>query len=400
MKTSWRAWRLPVMLTLLLGAGWFFHLPSPVRDAVTEQPAAGWSLHLAPPYYLLAPWCSIADHLTVMSLPEMKVFLLYAALAVLLIPRTWTSRAVALAVALAFFAWGAVGPRPMAKLVSPAPEMMLIDMHSHTAYSHDGRKGFQPSDNMDWHRRQGFNAAFITDHNTAAGGQEAKRRSEADWRVTGYRSLQGDEASLYRTHLCVYAPHERIDNQPFDSAPARIPDFIAAMHRRGYLVTANLPEYWRFHWKTGWMDFQSWDVDGFEIVNSAPRALDFPIARRRDIIALCRRRNLFVDGVSDNHGWGSATAAWNAMRIPGWQELDPDQLESAVLAHLRRDRFQAFQVLERYKFFPENDLQLALSPLGNMWVWARSLDGAEAASCLLWFWGLAFAIRRCRLNSR
>ena len=25
-----------------------------------------------------------------------------------------------------------------------------------------------------------------------------------------------------------------------------------------------------------------------------------------------------MTGISDNHGWGYATAVWNAVRLPGW----------------------------------------------------------------------------------
>jgi len=42
-----------------------------------------------------------------------------------------------------------------------------------------------------------------------------------------------------------------------------------------------------------------------------------------------------MTGISDSHGYGFATAVWNAMRIPGWQHMDPDQLETAVLRTLK-----------------------------------------------------------------
>ena len=41
-----------------------------------------------------------------------------------------------------------------------------------------------------------------------------------------------------------------------------------------------------------------WGIAGFEIINSAPKALDFPEAKRREIIALCRLHNLPMTGIS------------------------------------------------------------------------------------------------------
>jgi hypothetical protein len=141
------------------------------------------------------------------------------------------------------------------------------------------------------------------------------------------------------------------------------------------------------------MDFLSWKVDGFEIANSAPRALDFPSAYKRLIIRHCRQQNLFVDGVSDNHGWGCATSVWNAMRIPGWQRMDPDQLETAVLKTLKRDGFQSVRVLERIKYFPENTVEIIISPLANAFVYMRTLGGWRIFSWLVWI-GLVSMIRR------
>ena len=180
---------------------------------------------------------------------------------------------------------------------------------------------------------QGYGAAFITDHNRVENTEKAKAISRADWRQTGYRSLEGEEVSLWKTHLVVLDNHERIDNRPFDTDASRIQVFIHEMNRRKIPVIASIPEYWFYHWNVGVStggtinDFVRWGINGFEIVNSAPKALDFPPAYRREIVELCRKNNLFMTGISDNHGYGYATAAWNAMRIPGWQAMDPDQLE-------------------------------------------------------------------------
>jgi len=249
---------------------------------------------------------------------------------------------------------------------------------------------FTPGRNMAWHREQGYNAAFITDHNRVESAQQAKALSRADWRRTGYRSLEGEEASLFKTHLVILGNHERIDNRPYDSDAKKIPLFIADMHQRKIPVIASIPEYWWYHWEGSSLgtvdDFIQWGIDGFEIINSAPKALDFPPAYRRHIVELCRAHNLPMTGISDNHGWGYATAAWNALHLPGWQAMDPDQLEAAVLSALRTRRFAAVQVLERFRYNPESVSGLLAAPWVDAWLYWRSLQLSEALSWIAWIW--------------
>jgi len=378
--------RVPLGVSVFLGLGLLSRNISPVRDAVTEQFAAGYHLHFSWSYLVWAPFCSLADLLTALSLRELLLFLGFVFAAILVWPCRWGTKALWFMGVLGFLAWGVLVPRPMARLMSDDPDIVLIDFHSHTSFSHDGRHSFTPEANMHWHERQGFGAAFITDHNLSAGAERGKILSQTLWPHPLYSSLPGEEISLFKTHLGVLGNTLPVNRDPYDSDAAKIPAFIELMHQSSFTVVAHLPEYWREHWKVGNTDFLSWDVDGFEIVNSVPYCLDFPIALRRQIIEHCRLKNLFVTGVSDNHGWGSATAVWSAMRIPGWQTLPPEALEKAVLAALARDKFQAVRVLERMKYFPENDWQFALSPLGNLWILSKTLGSRRALSCWVWIW--------------
>lgn len=382
------SWRVPLGLSVFLGLGLFYPSLSPVRDAVTEQAALGYHLHFSWSYLVWAPFCSLADLLTVLSLHELLLFLAYVFIGILLWPCRRGTRALCFLGVVGFLAWGVLVPRPMARLTSDDPDVLLIDFHSHTSFSHDGRRRFTPEENMLWHEQQGFGAAFITDHNVSGGAERGKILSQTLWPHPLYSSLPGEEISLLNTHLGVLGNALSVDRDPYDSDASKIPAFIELMHQSSYTVVAHLPEYWKKHWKVGNMDFLSWNVDGFEIVNSVPYCLDFPVVLRRQIIEHCRQKNLFMTGVSDNHGWGSATAAWSAMRIPGWQALPPEALENAVLATLEKDRFQAVRVLERMKFFPENSRQLALSPLVNLWIFSETLGPQRAISCLVWIWGI------------
>jgi hypothetical protein len=392
-----RAWRLPLLLSGLVLLSQAFPIPSPVRDAATLSWVYGY--HLSFPFWHLVftPFCGIADLLTVLSLRQADVLITYVVIGCLLAGKK--RGPVFFLLVLVFIAWGALVARPMGRLVGNNPNVLLIDFHSHSQYSHDGRRSFTPQANMRWHHDQGYDAAFITDHNRVEAAQIAQELSRReDWQQTGYRSLEGEEVSLKKTHVVILGNHERVDNRPYDSDGRKISSFIADMHAKGIPVIASLPEYWLYHWDkpiaSQWgkdngtvQDFVAWGMDGFEIVNSAPKALDFPKEDRLQIVDLCRRQNLYMTGISDNHGYGYATAVWNAMRIPGWQSMGPDVLEKTILSSLKNGGFGAVQVLERVKFFPDTTLDLWLTPFGSLWIYWRSLQPLQVLSWIIWIWG-------------
>jgi len=384
-------WRLPLFVSGIFLMSQAYPLPSPVRDAATFAWTSGFHLHLPFWHIVFTPFCSVADYLTALSVHQTKFFCAYL---IVLFFLMFKPRRALLAVALfiVYVAWGALIPRPMGRLTADDPDILLIDFHSHTQYSHDGRPSFTPEANMDWHRLQGYNAAFITDHNLVDAAEIAKADSTKNWKVTGYRSLEGEEVSLSKTHLVILGNRYKIDNRPYDTNPRRIEDFVADMRKINIPVIASLPEYWFYHWQEradgggDIHDFVRWGMAGFEIINSAPKALDFPPAYRVQIVDLCRTHNLFMTGISDNHGYGYATDAWNALRLPGWQSLGPDDLEKAVIHDLKTRGFLAVQVLERVKYFPANSFQLALSPFANVWVYWRSLQLAQVLAWIAWIW--------------
>ncbi len=386
-------WRLPLFISGLVLMSQAFPLPSPVRDAATGSWVSGFSLRGPFLYNVFAPFCGIADRLTLLSYHQLIVFLVYLAVAALL-GLGFRKGSAALVLFLLFAAWVVLAPRPTGRLEARDPDVLIIDFHSHSNVSHDGRKSFTAESNMLWHREQGYGASFITDHNRIESAQKAKAISRGDWKESHYRSLEGEEVSLYRTHLVTLGVHERIDNQPYDSDAKKIPLFIADMHKKKIPVIASIPEYWWYHWDGSVLgtvdDFIRWGIDGFEILNSAPKALDFPPAYRRHIVELCRAHHLPMTGISDNHGWGYATAAWNAVTIPGWQAMNPDQLEEAVLQTFKTKGFGAIQVLERARYNPESVPGLLAAPFLDGVIYWRSLEPLQAVSWVVWIWIVTF----------
>ena len=103
-------WRVPLVLSGFLCFGALFPCPSPVRDAVTEQFAAGYHWHFPWTYVLFAPFCSAADMLTVLSLKQMMVFLFYCALALSAAPIRLFSKGKVLVLFLGFLGMGGFYP--------------------------------------------------------------------------------------------------------------------------------------------------------------------------------------------------------------------------------------------------------------------------------------------------
>src|SRR5258708_3393425 len=397
-----KSWRWPLFLSGLILLSQGFPLPSPVRDASTGNWVSGFTLHLPRLYILFAPFCGIADRLTLLSYHQAIVFLVYLVAGSFIFLRVRQAGAL-LGTFIVYLAWVILIPHPQARLAAKDSDTLLIDFHSHTSFSHDGRKyfiPFTPERNMRWHADQGYGAAFITDHNLIDASKIAKEISRKNWQRTGYRSLEGEEASLYKTHLVILGVHEKIDNRPYDSDPAKVKVFISDMHKKHIPVIASIPEYWWYHWDGSplgtYADFITWGIDGFEIINSAPKALDFPPSYRHRIVELCWERNLPITGVSDNHGWGYATATWNAMKIPGWRDLDPDQLEAVVIQHIKLRGFSAVQGLQRARFNPRRFRGFLASPVLNAGIYWRSLTGPEVVSWLAWIWMGWFLCRKRR----
>ncbi|MEI8190372.1 MAG: hypothetical protein WCI75_11705, partial [candidate division NC10 bacterium] len=392
--------KLPVPVIIAAGATAFvllaqaFRLPSALVDAATGEHLRDFALAFPLGHLLLTPFSALADWITFNSARQDKVlvfYLLTAYWAVRLLCRKrveqrasgWRGRLkgaakaaggylLYLAVVVGFLAWATLSQRPAARLLAPHPDDLVLDFHSHTNRSHDGRSSFSSRRNMEWHRQAGFSAAFITDHNVITASAEARQISREEHAATGYRSLFGEEVSLYKAHIVALAPKEWIYNRPYDGDIDGLRRFLGDCGKRfDALCVLSLPEYWLRHW--GELDkLVDWGAKGIEIVNSAPKGLDFPAEKRRQVVELCRRRNLFMDGATDNHGWSRAAYVWNVMRIPAQAAMGPDELEKAVSLTLRRDGFSAVRVVTRVKHAPAEGMGIAFDPVFGLWTVIRA----------------------------
>lgn len=281
---------------------------APLVDVASGSPPGDVALVLPAGYVALAPLSNLLDAVTFLTV-ERAPWALGAWLFGLIwwgilsagSRRRRLARAVAGPVSLVALAAAAAAlPRPVPRLALDDPGLTVIDYHAHTAASHDGRRGWTPERLGRWHARQGFEASYVTDHNvpyTPTGSEPLPLLPGAEW-------------SVHRQHVLALGPGQALVRDSFTRTTPRMLRVFAQLAQQGAVTVASIPEYWRNHWD-GLDAFVTAGVGGFEIVSCGPKALGFPAAGRRRVVALAAAHDLLITGGSDNHGWGAVTCVWN-----------------------------------------------------------------------------------------
>ena len=334
---------MAVVLTILVVAGAAFQV-APLVYAGIPAHDSGFSLQQPFEYLVLAPIVRLLDELSLLTDRQHIEVLSSAALVAVV----WACARACLRAALSararichgaraiasvaaatvlLYVVGALVPRPMVALRSANPADVLVDFHSHTHRSHDGRWGFDVESNRAWHGAAGFNAVYVTDHQTMEGWQvladrgalqpAGNRVREASLAGTGAVSstaiiLPGIETVVPGAHLNLLgvssasAPlfrHARdLDTAAFAMAPSA----------GRPLVLLTLP------FDLGRSPGRAPRIDAIEISNGSPRGLGFARLYRTRILSLADSLRVPVVASSNNHGWGATAVGWTALRLARW----------------------------------------------------------------------------------
>ncbi|MGH7525995.1 MAG: PHP domain-containing protein [Gemmatimonadales bacterium] len=352
------------------------------------------SLHLvAPwPYLLAAPLFTLWDGVSMLSMSRLYGFLAGLAMLYLVwrvaralrrrslgVVRELSVLILSLAALFLFIAVGALWHRPMLALAGAGPGVAVADFHSHTNLSHDVEgtwmRGYDAESNLRWHRRAGFDAVFITDHNTA---QPVRQRPGLPlW-------CPGTEVSAWRAHVVLLGSSAPVDRRLYNRGLESLLQLLRTSESAyGALSVASLPEYRRNHWDR--LDtLASEGLDGFEVVSAAPKANELTRPERDSVIALARRLDRFVVGVSDHHGWGATSMVWNLVRARGAKE-GVSRGCGAVLDRLRSG-FDAVRIVERHRLRADAWWPMWLTPVGVVWETWRSMGWPATVSWVVWVW--------------
>jgi hypothetical protein len=397
---------VPLALTLALLAARLAAVPA-LSDPVAGTAPPSLHLNIPPLYLILAPLFTLWDGISMLSMSRLHRFLV-GLVVLYLIWRgvrmaqrsakgsriSWLRELKVLtgsvAVLLGFLIIGALWHRPMLSLSGTGANTLVLDFHSHTNLSHDVRntwmRGFDGEANRRWHRRAGFDATFITDHN-------ATRKYQSGLPVI----CPGIEVSAWRAHIVLLGDTLPVNQNRYNGSLDSLFNLLRTSDTAyASFSVASLPEYRRNHWGR-LSQLVDAGLDGFEIVNASPKANEMTLVERDSVIALARAHNRFVVGVSDSHGWGATSMVWNLVRVT--PDLPVGSPCAEALGALGTG-FAAVQVIERHRLRPDAWWPNWLTPVGVAWETWRSMGWSLTASWILWIWAWSIWRRRRRLGPK
>lgn len=361
-------------------------------------------------YYIIAPVSNILDGLTLLSVAQYWIAFCSSAVAFLFFWALkhgrsrhgftfrksvralagFTGGAVAI-VGVALVAW-----RPMASLRIADRDLITVDFHSHTAASHDGRSGFDAERNREWHASSGFSAVYVTDHRTFDGALDGVQKNPAlagqgTTLLPGVELRDGDEHPILigvdPKRMRITSPDWKEAAVAADGGPAP-PILLLSMP--GDILRIPLDE------TTGPVR-----IAGIEVSDGSPRGIAQSTRDQDAIVALAGKLHYALVSASDNHGWGRTAPAWSVMRIPGWREMTPGQLDVAIRRTIITEGPLASQVIaRRTAATPTTYAGMAFGGVAIAVVMLRTMDPVERLSWVAWSWGLCFLSLRRASRSR
>jgi len=409
-RDTLRALRWPIVITLLVIVSAVF-VVDPIRDAVTLESVGEAGLGLTAGYLAIAPISSVLDTLTLLTVGQHIAIALWV-IGLFVFSRVrrarssevllWRESLAAIGLfagILIAYALAALAPRPMAGLTTSDATVIAIDFHSHTKYSHDGRRGWDEEDVRAWHRAAGYDVAYITDHATFEGAERGIAGNPAQ-AGEGTVLLQGLEAFDRGEHVNILSAGRRYrglttpDLKDVDDQALAMADLIPGTSP---LLVETIPgNLSKFSSKAN----AAPAVDAIEIVDGSPRGLSQTRRERARIVHLADSLNLALVSGSDNHGWGRAAPGWTMLRIPGWRGMPTDSLSRLIETILRFGRRQSTRVVERRVADASSPIALAFAGPVVAWRMFTTLSADERVMWLVWTWGLLLLARGGRAYLR
>jgi hypothetical protein len=310
-----------------------------------------------------------------LSLGQHIALVLTVVIAALVFRRKLTNAALMLLVML--YAAGVLVPRPMASLSVADPETARVDFHSHTNASGDARSGFTVDSNREWHRRGGFDVAYVSDHQNFAGAEKAVRSNpmRAGDRTVLLSAYEGRYLGTYQIFLMGVAdsaglitPRHWMKEGTLRSG--RTPVSVIAMPGPIKDITLagrdSAPHY-----------------AAIEISDGSPKGFAQIDRDRAVILQRADSLGLSLVSGSNNHGWGRVAPAWTLIRIPGWRTMPPDSLGAAIEASLRNRA--AVRVIERVRpTLASYGVVLTLPVI--LYQLLRTITMPERLAWIAWIW--------------
>ncbi len=309
MKIKAINWML-FFLCAIAGAGLVFYSPMTLFDLITGAKAEGFSITWPLARYFTEPFYAFSFYgLTLERAFYKPAVISWAAwtAAVVFIYSIVTKKTVGqflikllygLVFLATFFVFVAFIPLPGPKLNKPEG-YVAADIHSHTVNSHDNIS--LPCSNLKFHRLQGFDFFFITEHNHTKGFNKFPEETKGKEVFPGMQMQTKDGVSV------LLLSSKQFDGEEYKNL--RLPEIIEKAHKNNMLVI--MPHWWKWH-KHTFNELKGLGIDGFEIYNTGYRYFDEE--EMHNLIDFSNENKLMMFGTTDWHGWGYMTDVWTVFK--------------------------------------------------------------------------------------
>ncbi len=277
-------------------------------------------------------------------------------------------------------------PLPQYSLNTKNPNEIFLDLHSHTIYSHDGGATLERS--ILWHLNCGFDGWATTEHNWIGAAPIAQEEMLQKNSLDGF-VIAGEEINFKGSHINALGIKKDIDKNQYES----LADLVKAVHRQKGVVI--VPHFWgKRKPPLSLEDLAKANVDGFEIAGYSSRPLKLEL--KKEIITLCKKKNLVMVGGTNWHGWGSFCDVWTGFShphlIPPPSRGRSEERGKAILEALRKREVSRFRVITYSKKFYTKS-HYVFEPFIGTFAYLCSLDNWQRISWFFWIFIICLFLR-------
>jgi hypothetical protein len=225
-------------------------------------------------------------------------------------------------------------------------------------YSHDNLS--TPSSSLRFHKTQGYDSFFITEHNHTKGFDKFPENVKYKEVFPGVQMQTKDKVSVLLLSGVQFDGDEYKDKT--------LKEIIEKAHQNDMLVL--MPHWWKWH-RQSLQELVDSGIDGFEIYNCGYRYLTKK--ELKEIIKISEENNLLMAGSTDWHGWGYMTDVWTVF------DINPGANLKDIL-----DKKPQTQVLLYRQEQSASVLRFVFEPFMAFYYYIKNADVISVLSLMVW----------------
>jgi hypothetical protein len=277
-------------------------------------------------------------------------------------------------------------PLPNNTILNNSPDAVLVTTHSHSEYSHDGLTSQMGL--WEWHKKNNFDAFFITDHGNHVKTFEFAKEQQAN-KFDQYPFIMTGQEFSGTNHMSLLGLKNKFETKGMNDSTV-----VKATHYYNGVVLIN---HWFSKQRNELSYHKKLKIDGYEIENVG-KELYYDRALYQKIKNFSTANNLIMVGGLDFHGYGRSASVWNAFKIPNWKKLNTIDKEEAIIEIIRnreQDKLQVLMYKDRPYYTQDN---LWFSPIRFVRDYFRTLNIYQVFSWVLWLLFIGFFLKKIKIN--